>query len=352
MSMVQLDLPGARVLDLFAGSGALGLEALSRGAAAATFVERHPAALRALAANLAALGAGEAATIQLADVLRVVSELAAEAYDVAFADPPYRQGLARAFRELVRSALEEQPVFLAVDDAEWLDRDSLLVLGAALRDLAGRPLGVLLTTSPRVPAPELDELRARIGRDLPGAVVVLKPFDVAALRVLARHFLPAFTDVEIERVTRRVGTDSAGVPVLAVELLRAVALGMDLGSTSGAWPEPFNTLDQTLPGDLPDAVVSAIRIDYRRLSRVAQQVLAAAAVLDDRCTPELLARAVELSPAEIAPALDELEWQRWLVSEPRGYGLVARIVRQVIAADLLTPGQRRRILERVGHTAE
>ena len=99
MSMVQLDLPGARVLDLFAGSGALGLEALSRGAAAATFVERHPAALRALAANLAALGAGEAATIQLADVLRVVSELAAEAYDVAFADPPYRQGLARAVAE-------------------------------------------------------------------------------------------------------------------------------------------------------------------------------------------------------------------------------------------------------------
>jgi hypothetical protein len=127
---------------------------------------------------------------------------------------------------------------------------------------------------------------------------------------------------------------------------------MDLGATSGAWPEPFNTLDQTLPGDLPDAVVSAIRIDYRRLSRVAQQVLAAAAILDDRCAPELLARAVELSPAEIVPALDELEWQRWLVSEPRGYGFVARIVRQVIAADMLTPGQRRRILERVGRTAD
>ena len=96
MSMVQLDLPGARVLDLFAGSGALGLEALSRGAVSATFVEQHPAALRALAANVATLGAGEAATVQRGDVLRVVRELPAEAYDVAFADPPYRQGLARA----------------------------------------------------------------------------------------------------------------------------------------------------------------------------------------------------------------------------------------------------------------
>ena len=99
MSMVQLDLPGARVLDLFAGSGALGLEALSRGAVSATFVEQHPAALRALAANVATLGASTAATVQRADVLRVVGELAAEAYDVAFADPPYRQGLARAVAE-------------------------------------------------------------------------------------------------------------------------------------------------------------------------------------------------------------------------------------------------------------
>ena len=60
MSMVQLDLPGARVLDLFAGSGALGLEALSRGAVSATFVEQHPAALRTLAANVEGQGLARA----------------------------------------------------------------------------------------------------------------------------------------------------------------------------------------------------------------------------------------------------------------------------------------------------
>ena len=99
MSMLQLDLPGARVLDLFAGSGALGLEALSRGARSAEFVERHPASLRALAANVAALGAGEAAVVHRADALRFVADLAGGAFDVAFADPPYHEGLARAVAE-------------------------------------------------------------------------------------------------------------------------------------------------------------------------------------------------------------------------------------------------------------
>src|SRR5439155_373997 len=87
-----------------------------------------------------------------------------------------------------------------------------------------------------------------------------------ALRTLARWALPAFGDVELDRITRRVATDSAGIPLLAVELLHAVASGLDLRETGGAWPEPLHTLDQTLPGDLPDAIVAAIRIEFRRLS--------------------------------------------------------------------------------------
>jgi 16S rRNA (guanine966-N2)-methyltransferase len=82
---------GARVLDLFAGSGALGLEALSRGAAGATFVDSAPAAVRAVAANLTALGA-EAEVIR-ADALRWLrgATLAARHYDLVFLDPPYRR---------------------------------------------------------------------------------------------------------------------------------------------------------------------------------------------------------------------------------------------------------------------
>ncbi len=94
MSIVHPLLDGARVLDLFAGSGALGLEALSRGAASAEFVELNAPSLRALRENIALLGAGDRAVVRRADALRVVEALEPGAYDVAFADPPYRLGLA------------------------------------------------------------------------------------------------------------------------------------------------------------------------------------------------------------------------------------------------------------------
>jgi 16S rRNA (guanine966-N2)-methyltransferase len=81
---------GARVLDLFAGSGALGLEALSRGAAEATFVDSAAAPVKALGANLAALG-GEA-EVRRQDALRFLGSARKQArvYDLVFLDPPYR----------------------------------------------------------------------------------------------------------------------------------------------------------------------------------------------------------------------------------------------------------------------
>lgn len=96
MSIIQPSLADARVLDLFAGSGALGLEALSRGAADVTFVEDDPRALAALRKNVEALGAGDRVTVVRGDAVRFVKGLEAAAYDVAFADPPYEKGLATA----------------------------------------------------------------------------------------------------------------------------------------------------------------------------------------------------------------------------------------------------------------
>jgi hypothetical protein len=252
--------------------------------------------------------------------------------------------IARGLVETLRIAAEERPLVLAVDDAQWLDWDSASALGAILRDLSGTPLTVLLVVVPHPPRVELDELRSRIGRDLSGEVIRLGPLDRAALRRLAERMLPGYEPVAIDRVTRRVATDSAGMPLLAVELLRAVALGLDLGTISEAWPEPLRTLDQTLPGDLPDAVRAAIRIGFRRLSPNAQRVLAAASVLGDLVPAALLERALSLGPEETAIALDELEWHRWLVAEPRGYSFVARIVRRVVERDMVTEGQRHRVL--------
>lgn len=102
MSALAADLPDASVLDLFAGSGALGLEALSRGARAATFVERAPAALKVLRANVAALGADRRVTVVAGDALRFVAGVGEIEFDIALADPPYGRGLAAALVERFR----------------------------------------------------------------------------------------------------------------------------------------------------------------------------------------------------------------------------------------------------------
>jgi 16S rRNA (guanine966-N2)-methyltransferase len=89
MSIVHGLLPEARVLDLCAGSGALGLEALSRGAATCDFVENAPRSIAVIQANLTHLGGHPGATVHREDAARFVATLGPLAYDVAFADPPY-----------------------------------------------------------------------------------------------------------------------------------------------------------------------------------------------------------------------------------------------------------------------
>lgn len=94
MSIVQPELPGARVLDLYAGSGALGLEALSRGAESADFVDVAPAAIKAIRENGTLLGALDRMRIHRGEALRYAQKLEAGAFDIAFADPPYNLGMA------------------------------------------------------------------------------------------------------------------------------------------------------------------------------------------------------------------------------------------------------------------
>lgn len=99
MSIMHGELADALVIDLCAGSGALGLEALSRGAAQADFVEQSANSIRILERNIETLGAGDRSTIVRADAVKHVAGLAAGAYDVAFADPPYADQTARLLAE-------------------------------------------------------------------------------------------------------------------------------------------------------------------------------------------------------------------------------------------------------------
>jgi 16S rRNA (guanine966-N2)-methyltransferase len=111
-------LVGARVLDLYAGSGALGLEALSRGAAGALLVERDAAAARAIRANITTLGFDERATLRVATVAAVLHGPGpAEPFDLVLLDPPYDT-----------PASELEAALLAVGAAAWTAPDATVVV--------------------------------------------------------------------------------------------------------------------------------------------------------------------------------------------------------------------------------
>ena len=141
---------------------------------------------------------------------------------------------------------------------------------------------------------------------------------------------------------RRVERDTAGIALLVVAMLEAVAEGFKLAPDAPAWPSPMQTLVDSLPTDLPPAVVGTICLRFRHLVPAAQQALAAAAALGARVSADQLARATGLDRQTVAAALDFLEWERWLVADPRGYAFTAPIVRAVLLQEMVTPGQARR----------
>jgi 16S rRNA (guanine966-N2)-methyltransferase len=109
------DVSGARVLDLYAGSGALGIEALSRGADSAVFVERDRAALAALLRNLQAVGAN--AEVRRQDVARFLAQPEGT-FDIVFCDPPYDVAprVAAQLAEALPATLEESARIVTESD--------------------------------------------------------------------------------------------------------------------------------------------------------------------------------------------------------------------------------------------
>lgn len=120
-NILQPDLPGARVLDLFSGSGALGIEALSRGARCCVFVENAPGALKCIQANLEATHLGDQARVMGSDVQSALSRLDGmeKPFDVILMDPPYHKGL-------------ELEVLARLSDSSLIDEYTILVVEAAL----------------------------------------------------------------------------------------------------------------------------------------------------------------------------------------------------------------------------
>lgn len=131
-----LQVEGKSFLDVFAGSGAVGLEALSRGASRAAFIEKDPLALKALRDNLWLTGFDSRAKVLPLDVLQAADRLARnrERFDFIFLDPPYGQGLGE--RVL--------PFFVPL-----LAHEGWIVLETGRREVVPRPAGVALRASRR-----------------------------------------------------------------------------------------------------------------------------------------------------------------------------------------------------------
>jgi 16S rRNA (guanine(966)-N(2))-methyltransferase RsmD len=130
------DIDGCRFADLYAGSGAVGLEAASRGAAHVLLVEAQARAARTVRENITALGLGQVCRLVTARVSTVLADPAGEAYDVIFADPPY----ALPDQEL------EQAVAAGVGNG-WLGPDGVLVLERSTR--SGEPAAIEGVTAER-----------------------------------------------------------------------------------------------------------------------------------------------------------------------------------------------------------
>lgn len=116
-NIIQFDVEGASFLDLFAGSGQIGIEALSRGARQVVFVDKSKKSIEVVRANLKATGFEKSAVVINADSLAFISRRA-ERYDIAFLDPPYKTGLLQKALELVPGVMSENGIIICESPAD------------------------------------------------------------------------------------------------------------------------------------------------------------------------------------------------------------------------------------------
>lgn len=118
-NMIQDEIYGAKFLDLFSGSGQIGIEALSRGALAATFVENNPKAFKCIEDNIKKTKFEDESTLISRDVLSALATMKSEPFSIVFMDPPYNTDV-------------EKDVLILLKDKSLINEDSLVIIEASL----------------------------------------------------------------------------------------------------------------------------------------------------------------------------------------------------------------------------
>lgn len=123
-SALQFDIEGRRVLDLFAGSGQLGLEALSRGAKSAVFVDASPASVKIIKKNIESTGLSENSKVYQSDFSSFCA-MCCETFDIVFLDPPYAAGLLTPAIRAVLPLLSDYALIICEHPSEVKFEDSI-----------------------------------------------------------------------------------------------------------------------------------------------------------------------------------------------------------------------------------
>jgi DNA-binding SARP family transcriptional activator len=311
--------------------------------------------LRALMRAGLAIAPGLTATDPkaLAVLASLVPELAvrfeqSEATDVAH--------VAAALRSLISAVVDERPLVIAVDDADYADRQTLEALRAAFEQMNDACCVLILTmsaTSEGTPKALL-KLKGEVGRSLPGAMLQLESFDHAEMRTLVELYASWFkTEEELDRLARRIMSEAGGNPFFAVTLLEKLDKATTLKDDLMRWPPPEETLDSPLPFTIPELTRMAIVAGVAQLESNAKEVLKVASVIGSALEPELLAAVCGLSVNETEAAMDELERERFVVYDGERYVFGARLIPDVVRSECLTPGVRGRVRRRaIEHLAE
>jgi 16S rRNA (guanine966-N2)-methyltransferase len=149
----RLRFEGLEVLDLFAGSGSLGLEALSRGARHAVFVDKSPQSLSALESNIAALGCEEKCSVYTAEVFWFLKNTK-RSFDIAFVDPPYRlDTVAELPSALYASSVVKEGTFVIMEYSKATAVEPSEAEYEIARKLFGQTVILILKARPNVTTP-------------------------------------------------------------------------------------------------------------------------------------------------------------------------------------------------------
>jgi DNA-binding SARP family transcriptional activator len=301
-----------------------------------------------LARGLAGAPGLAAAPPQALELLAAVEPSLTQRYaGVAPREAAGTAALGRALGEALAAVADEEPLVLAIDDAHFADEQTLEALPAALR--AAEHASVLLLLAARLeeqpPAP-LSTLRSRIGHDLPGAEVRAEPLEDSALEQLAAALLPAYGPEDRARLVRRLRRETGGVPLFAVEIMRALAGARP--DAAALWPLAGQTTGQPLPFPIPGAAVAALTLRVQALGEPARTTLLAAAITGAR-VDEALTAALAPLPGGHEAAFAELERSGFLRDDGGVYHFTAELVRSFLEAEMA--GSERRRLHRAAAEA-